>query len=245
MPLPKPREFERGDEYKLSLSLEHYNFHTSWMRIVEGKRRSISIPLVHVTMVYAGEEVRSFRAKVVPLPKEYSRAHEESVSHFRNETHWPKLLVVKYEWEERDLGGWTLGSCHYADRRPGDRIPRPGDHQGLEEGLAEFARESMADMRFTTGRGRPPRRAGPVQRRGEKPDFCIVNKSYFSQKVVVRNPLVVSAAALTFGSACESPRLWPESHRDLRPLSHVLDLHGPVASHPRRRAPCGECPSRA
>lgn len=157
MPLPKPREFERGNEYKLSLSLEHYNFHTSWMRIVEGKRRSISIPMVHVTMVYAGEEVRSFRAKVVPLPKEYSRAHEESVSHFRNETHWPKLLVVKYEWEERDLVRVDAGIL--AITLIGVLVTAYlalGIIRGSRKDLAEFARESMADDEIYYGQGGRP-----------------------------------------------------------------------------------------
>ena len=157
MPLPKPREFERGDEYKLSLSLEHYNFHTSWMRIVEGKRRSISIPMVHVTMVYAGEEVRSFRAKVVPLPKEYSRAHEESVGHFRNETHWPKLLVVKYEWEERDLVRVDAGIL--AITLIGVLVTAYlalGIIRGSRKDLAEFARESMADDEIYYGQGGRP-----------------------------------------------------------------------------------------
>mmetsp|Transcript_12650 Transcript_12650/g.35297 ORF Transcript_12650/g.35297 Transcript_12650/m.35297 type:complete len:207 (+) Transcript_12650:363-983(+) len=103
VPLAKPHGFEKGDDYKLSLALDHYNFHTSWMRVINGKKASVSIPMVHVNLVHAGEEVTSFRAKVVPLPQEYSNTHAESINHFKNQTHWPKLLVVKYEWEERDL----------------------------------------------------------------------------------------------------------------------------------------------
>ena len=109
MPIPKPQEFEKGDDYKLSLALDHYRFHSSWMRIIDGKKNSISIPMIQVDLVLAGEELRSFRAKVVPLPKEYSSAHAESISHFRNDTHWPKLLVVKYNWKEKDLVKVELG----------------------------------------------------------------------------------------------------------------------------------------
>ena len=109
MPLPKPKEFEAGDDYKLSLALDHYNFHSPWMRIIDGKKKSISIPMIRVDMVLAGEEVRGFKAKVVPLPREYSNAHAESINHFRNDTHWPKLLVVEYNWTERDSVKVELG----------------------------------------------------------------------------------------------------------------------------------------
>ena len=109
MPLPKPKSFEKGHDYKISFALDHYNFHTSWMRVIDGKKKSISIPIIQVNMVHAGERVTGFRAKVVPLPREYSNAHSESISHFRNETHWPKHLVVKYEWEERNVVKVDLG----------------------------------------------------------------------------------------------------------------------------------------
>jgi hypothetical protein len=109
LPIPKPQDFEKGDDYKLSFALDHYTFHSPWMRIIDGKKKSISIPMIQVDMVLAGEELTSFRAKVVPLPKEYSSAHMESINHFRNDTHWPKLLVVKYNWKEKDLVKVELG----------------------------------------------------------------------------------------------------------------------------------------
>mmetsp|Transcript_5302 Transcript_5302/g.13634 ORF Transcript_5302/g.13634 Transcript_5302/m.13634 type:complete len:122 (-) Transcript_5302:972-1337(-) len=59
--------------------------------------------MLEVDLVRAGEDVTGFRAKVVPLPAKYAASHGEMVEHFRNATHWPKLLVVKYTWQERHL----------------------------------------------------------------------------------------------------------------------------------------------
>mmetsp|Transcript_6887 Transcript_6887/g.12644 ORF Transcript_6887/g.12644 Transcript_6887/m.12644 type:complete len:236 (-) Transcript_6887:57-764(-) len=102
VPLPKPQGFERGDDYKISLALGHYTFHSSWMKVIDGKKFASAAPMIQVNLVRAGEDVTGFRAKVTPLPKGYASSHSESVSHFRNETHWPKLLVVKYDWEEKN-----------------------------------------------------------------------------------------------------------------------------------------------
>ncbi len=119
VPLPKPKTFEAGDDYKMSLALDHYNFHTSWLKLIDGKRPSsglgfglgfgagdgqdTNVPMLEVDLVRAGEDVTAFRAKVVPLPAKYAAAHGETVEHFRNATHWPKLLLVKYTWQERHL----------------------------------------------------------------------------------------------------------------------------------------------
>ncbi len=107
MPIPKPTQLGPKDDYKLSLAMDHYRFHTAWLKVIDSKTQFY--PMLEVTLRRAGESLRGTKVKVVPMPAAYANMHKDAVDSFSNPSEWPKHLIVRYRWEEEVLISVSFG----------------------------------------------------------------------------------------------------------------------------------------
>ena len=49
------------------------------------------------------------RAATQPVPPSYLVLHSELIAEFRNDTHWPKHVLVHYHWRDSSLVDDVLG----------------------------------------------------------------------------------------------------------------------------------------
>lgn len=99
LPIPHPVGFEMNEHsYKLSLSVGKERFVTPWMLVIT--RKGNVVPLIDVTLTHFAGDLRGVQAKVLPLPNAYLERHFQLWHEFRNATHWPKHVLVKYTWHE-------------------------------------------------------------------------------------------------------------------------------------------------
>ncbi|KAJ9523454.1 hypothetical protein QJQ45_005347 [Haematococcus lacustris] len=98
IPLPKPiLPLQLLDEYKLQLSFDGDRQLTPWLTIM-GKGAP-SVPVVEVVLRSSGSELLGVTASVATAPVAYQHKHMQLVQEFRNASHWPKHLLVRYHFE--------------------------------------------------------------------------------------------------------------------------------------------------
>lgn len=61
-----------------------------------------AVPLVEVTLRRSGEELLGATAEVLEAPQEYQQRHPVLVAELRNVTHWPKHVLVHYQFDTRN-----------------------------------------------------------------------------------------------------------------------------------------------
>lgn len=97
IPIPKPKGYQEGDEYKVQLSFDGERFITPWLAVLHG--RAAAVPYIDVSLTRSGDGIAAVSALSLKLPKEDVSRHKEIVEEFRNTTHWPKHLLVYYHWK--------------------------------------------------------------------------------------------------------------------------------------------------
>eukprot|EP00475_Leptophrys_vorax_P038210 TRINITY_DN6697_c0_g1_i1.p1 TRINITY_DN6697_c0_g1~~TRINITY_DN6697_c0_g1_i1.p1 ORF type:complete len:226 (+),score=15.91 TRINITY_DN6697_c0_g1_i1:293-970(+) len=98
LPIPRPVGFEMKEHsYKLSLSFGKERFVTPWLLVISRRGNPV---LIDVTLTHFAGDLRSVQAKVVPLPDAYLERHSQLAHEFRNASHWPKHVILKYTWKE-------------------------------------------------------------------------------------------------------------------------------------------------
>ncbi|GFH18186.1 COX2_CUA domain-containing protein, partial [Haematococcus lacustris] len=98
IPLPKPiLPLQLLDEYKLQLSFDGDRQLTPWLTIM-GKGAP-SVPVVEVVLRSSGSELLGVTASVATAPIAYQHKHMQLVQEFKNASHWPKHLLVRYHFE--------------------------------------------------------------------------------------------------------------------------------------------------
>ncbi|GBF98857.1 hypothetical protein Rsub_11461 [Raphidocelis subcapitata] len=97
LPLLEPRGAE-GEvrDYRLQLSFDGDRVVSPWVTVIGG--RVAGMPLVRVELSRVGGELRGARVEVVPLPDEFLLSHADLYAAFTNASHWPKHVLVHYEW---------------------------------------------------------------------------------------------------------------------------------------------------
>lgn len=106
IPLPKPHaELQKGkDHYKIQLSFDGDRYVTPWLKII-GNGVPV-VPVVEVLLTKAGDELLGVTASVTAASDAYLHQHHKLVEEFKNESHWPKHLLVRYHFKsehEADL----------------------------------------------------------------------------------------------------------------------------------------------
>mmetsp|Transcript_29464 Transcript_29464/g.83099 ORF Transcript_29464/g.83099 Transcript_29464/m.83099 type:complete len:241 (-) Transcript_29464:66-788(-) len=101
VPLPRPTSISdvtlsAGFEYKLALSFDGDRHHTAWLTIIGRKWKGV--PFIEVELVRSGAELRKIRSEVTVAPRSVVENHKQLDEEFRNATHWPKHLLVRYRW---------------------------------------------------------------------------------------------------------------------------------------------------
>ena len=100
--------FSSGDDYKLALAFDGDRFMTPWLAVMGG--RAPAVPMVDVHLTHGGGTVRAVKAKVVPVPEIVQIMHRSVVEEFGNESHWPKHVLVRYQWTEEVEVDATAGA---------------------------------------------------------------------------------------------------------------------------------------
>jgi len=109
LPLPEPREFAAGADYKLSLSFDGGRHLTGWLPLLPGGGGAAapSVPVLHVTLEHSGPRLLGVRAVVERLDargeafaQAFWASHDEAEAEWVK-GRWPKHLVIDYRWEER------------------------------------------------------------------------------------------------------------------------------------------------
>lgn len=98
VPVPQPLGLKSVDTYKIAFSIAGDRLFTRWLKIYGGS--SPNVPMIEMTLVRMGEDVRSISAEVLPVPDQYVKHHTALVEEWANATHWPKHLLVEYKWHE-------------------------------------------------------------------------------------------------------------------------------------------------
>lgn len=98
LPIPRPVGYDSGDTYKISLMVGKERFTTPWLLIMG--RKSGTMPLVDVTLTHFAGELRGVKATAEPMPQEYIDKHTDVVIQYHNSSHWPKHILVRYNWVE-------------------------------------------------------------------------------------------------------------------------------------------------
>ncbi|KAG1680941.1 hypothetical protein FOA52_009900 [Chlamydomonas sp. UWO 241] len=103
LPLPKPHEsLAVKDAYKLQLSFDGDRHVTPWLKVLGPG--ALPVPVVHVTLRRAGEEILGVVATVHTAPVEYEHQHKALVDEWLNASAWPKHLLIKYHFiSEREV----------------------------------------------------------------------------------------------------------------------------------------------
>ncbi|BBN16938.1 hypothetical protein MPTK1_7g10600 [Marchantia polymorpha subsp. ruderalis] len=98
LPLPKPTGYTGADPYKISLQFGSERYQTPWLFVVG--RQSPEVPMIDVTLRYAGSDFLGATAKVVNMPESYLKEHASIKTNFWEPNMWPKHVLVRYVWEE-------------------------------------------------------------------------------------------------------------------------------------------------
>lgn len=117
IPIPKPKLFNEVDEYKIQLAFDHERLLSSWLTILakpdspgagfaifhEHKLTDdVLIPYVKVSLWKREDELLRVQVHSARLPETYMSIHPGLVEEYKNRSHWPKHVLVKYEWESYD-----------------------------------------------------------------------------------------------------------------------------------------------
>lgn len=98
IPVPQPLGFKSVDTYKIGFSIAGDRLYTTWLKILGGS--TPEVPMIEMTLVRMGEDIKSISAEVQPVPEHYSGHHAALVEEWANATQWPKHLLVDYKWKE-------------------------------------------------------------------------------------------------------------------------------------------------
>ncbi|KAL3698920.1 hypothetical protein R1sor_016942 [Riccia sorocarpa] len=98
LPLPKPQGYTGADPYKISLQFGSEKYQTPWLFVIG--RSSMDVPMIDVTLRYAGSEFLGSTAKVVSMPDSYLKEHPDIKTNYWEPNSWPKHILVRYSWEE-------------------------------------------------------------------------------------------------------------------------------------------------
>ncbi|KAL2614251.1 hypothetical protein R1flu_025943 [Riccia fluitans] len=98
LPLPKPTGYTGTDPYKIALLFGSEKYQTPWLFVVG--RSSMEVPMIDVTLRYAGSDFLGATAKVVNMPDSYLNEHPNIKTNFWEPNNWPKHILVRYFWEE-------------------------------------------------------------------------------------------------------------------------------------------------
>jgi len=98
VPVPQPQGFKAVDTYKIQFSIAGDRLFSGWLKLLGGS--SPGVPMVDMTLVRVGNDIKSISAEVVEVPDHYAAHHATLVEEWSNATHWPKHLLVDFKWEE-------------------------------------------------------------------------------------------------------------------------------------------------
>eukprot|EP00249_Psilotum_nudum_P005231 c18686_g1_i1 orf=276-926(+) len=98
LPIPKPSGYTGADPYKISLQFGKEKFTTTWLYVIG--RQGPDVPMIDVHLRYSGGDLQGAVAKVVNMPQQYVKQHEEVIKQFWDVEKWPKHILVRYHWEE-------------------------------------------------------------------------------------------------------------------------------------------------
>lgn len=112
------------DDYKIQLAFDHERLVTSWVTVIvshpkmaagweaenlEKAAGAVMVPFVNVELIRRGDKLERVRMKSFRLPDNYLSMHHGLVEEYRNASHWPKHLLVKYMWVNHDEVDETRG----------------------------------------------------------------------------------------------------------------------------------------
>ncbi|KAI8477189.1 MAG: hypothetical protein J3K34DRAFT_515867 [Monoraphidium minutum] len=97
LPILEPKAAS-GDikDYRIQLSFDGDRLVTPWIQVMGGK--VLGMPLVVVQLRRVGGELKGARVEVIPLPDEFLLSHSDMFDDFANATHWPKHVLLHYDW---------------------------------------------------------------------------------------------------------------------------------------------------
>ncbi|GAX81759.1 hypothetical protein CEUSTIGMA_g9187.t1 [Chlamydomonas eustigma] len=99
LPLPQPQAALQPDkdDYKIQLSFDSDRLFTSWIKVLgPGAPR---VPVVEIHLRRAGEELLGVTAQVLDAPISYLHSHPTLADEWRNESAWPKHLLIVYRFK--------------------------------------------------------------------------------------------------------------------------------------------------
>uniref|UniRef100_A0A7R9W1U5 Transmembrane 9 superfamily member n=1 Tax=Chlamydomonas euryale TaxID=1486919 RepID=A0A7R9W1U5_9CHLO len=99
LPLPRPHlPLEpKVDTYKIQLSFDGDRHVTHWLKVIGPG--APPVPVVHVTLRRAGEDILGVKAQVQIAPISYEHMHKPLVEEWQNASAWPKHLLIKYKFQ--------------------------------------------------------------------------------------------------------------------------------------------------
>eukprot|EP00798_Chlamydomonas_sp_ICE-L_P006710 gene6710-3380_t len=103
IPVPKPEKeftYTAQETYKIQLSFDDDSFITSWISIIG--RHAPPVPVLDVEIRRSGDEITRVTARVEYAPDAYIKNHAQLVNEFKNTTHWPKHLLVRYRFNTQN-----------------------------------------------------------------------------------------------------------------------------------------------
>lgn len=151
LPVPQPQlPFVETDSYKLQLSFNGDRLLTQWLPVIG--QDAPDIPLVHVRLRRSGDEVLGVAAEVVDAPAHYKDLHPLLATELKNVTHWPKHVLLRYEWitendVDLDRGLYVLFAIGIA----AVLLLMLNALRGMHAKLAQFLQEVTSDDQLGPG----------------------------------------------------------------------------------------------
>eukprot|EP00210_Caulerpa_lentillifera_P004612 g4398.t1 len=117
IPIPKPKDYHELDEYKIQFAFDHERLVSSWLTIISKPNapgaafdlfhghkltNEVLVPFVTVTLWKRDDELLRVKVESRRLPEQYMSSHPELVKEYKDHSHWPKHILVKYQWESYD-----------------------------------------------------------------------------------------------------------------------------------------------
>lgn len=110
VPIPKPKEYDQLDEYKLQLAFDHERLFSSWLTILAKPNApgsgfdkfhahrltaDVLVPVIRVRLWKREDELLRVQVEGSRLPDAFVRNHPDIVEEYRNRDKWPKHVLIK------------------------------------------------------------------------------------------------------------------------------------------------------
>lgn len=131
VPIPKPKDYDQLDEYKIQFAFDHERLFSSWLTILAKPNspgagfdvfhphkltNDVLIPFVRVRLWKREDALLRVTIEGSRLPDVFMKSHPDIVEEYKNREQWPKHVLVKcgllqwgdaecccrYEWSSMD-----------------------------------------------------------------------------------------------------------------------------------------------